>query len=148
MWRALGLAVVAGCSFVFTGSPQPTAPTELPVCTTSRAPIVGDAIAAVPAFVVAGFAVDTDARVALELGVPALAVGVAFIAATLYGLHATSACRDAIDDRLLALMRDADAGRCVPVIAFAKTLLDHDPVMLRAVLANPSFDRCFSPVGE
>src|SRR5438552_9184233 len=133
MWRAAVL-VVGGCSFAFTNAPGTALPGELPVCTTSGATIAGDAIGSVPPLAIAGFmayAIAThhtdSSTVAVWIGAPALALGIVLIASALYGHHNVAECKDAIDAAVLALVRDADAGNCEPVVAFAKHLAHRDP---------------------
>ena len=143
MRGAILVIVMPACSFVFTAGPGTLPHGELPTCSTSRAPIVADALSAIPALTVG--ALNTNM---LALGIPALAIGALYVASTFYGWSQTSACRDAFDDALLAMARDAAAGNCAPVITFAKRLLTDDPATLRLVLANPSFERCFTPASD
>jgi hypothetical protein len=144
------MLVVGGCSFAFTNAPGPALPGELPVCTTTGATIAGDAIGSLPPLAIAGvmaYAIAThpgDNSVAVWIGAPALALGVVLIAAAVYGHHNVAACQDAIDAAMLALVRDADAGNCDPVVAFAKHLAHRDPDTAMLFIKDATFARCFN----
>jgi hypothetical protein len=151
--RCAALLAVSGCSFVFTSSPGPVAPGELPVCTTTYASVIADAIGAVPAFVVGGYLGvvslegngknDAGDDIALRIAVPALALGVGFAIAAIYGAHAVGACNAATDESMLALIREAEAGTCEHVVAFAKRLAHRDVAAALLFVHDATFARCF-----
>lgn len=132
--RAIAALALSGCSFVMTSRPSDLAHGELPTCDTSSAPVIVDGVAATVPLAVGslmtylGFANrNDDGTIGVQVGIPTIAIGLAFVGSAIYGKLNTSGCTDRLDASLAMAEADAASGNCEPVLAFARQLVRRNP---------------------